>query len=79
MEVLLKRGIQTAIHYPIPIHLQVSYAEYKKQSTYLKNTEEQAGELVSLPIYPDLTDEEVEYVASSVLETIEIICSFGKK
>lgn len=73
MEKMLIQGIQTAIHYPTPVHLQPAYAEYREQSTYLKVTEEQAGQLVSLPIYPELTDGEVEHVASSVAEVLNYI------
>lgn len=70
MEEMLNRGVQTAIHYPTPVHLQPAYAEYREQSHYLKVTEEQAGQLVSLPIYPELTDGEVEHVALSVVKVL---------
>ena len=67
MERMINHGVQTSIQYPTPIHQQPAYAEYRRQSDYLKVTEEQAEELVSLPIYPELTDEEVQYVVSTAV------------
>ena len=59
-------GVQTDIHYPVPVHLQPAYAEYAPQGTFLPVTEAQANELVSLPIFPELTDEEVAQVIQAV-------------
>ena len=73
IEGMAGRSVQTAIHYPIPVHLQPAYTEYREQSCYLKITEEQAGKLVSLPIYPELTDSEVEHVATSVVEALKFL------
>lgn len=70
-EKLAKHGVQTAIHYPVPVHLQPAYSEYVGQSEFLPVTETQASELVSLPIYPELSDEEVEYVIKSVKTSLE--------
>jgi dTDP-4-amino-4,6-dideoxygalactose transaminase len=64
---LQEKGIATIIHYPVPVHLQESYSECRNQSKYLPVTENLAGEIVSLPLYPELTDEEVDYVIESVL------------
>lgn len=65
---LQEKGIGTIIHYPIPVHLQESYCEHRSQSKYLPVTEKLAGEIVSLPLYPELTDEEVDYIIGSVLD-----------
>ena len=70
MAKMMIQSVQTAIHYPIPIHLQPAYSEYKKQGRYLRVTEELAGQLVSLPIYPELTDSEVEHVALSAAKVL---------
>jgi dTDP-4-amino-4,6-dideoxygalactose transaminase len=70
--VMAERGVETAIHYPTPIHQQAAYAEYREQSGYLRITEEHAGQLVSLPVFPELTDIEVEHVASSVAKAVMI-------
>jgi dTDP-4-amino-4,6-dideoxygalactose transaminase len=67
---LQEKGIATIIHYPVPVHLQESYSECRNQSKYLPVTEKLAGEIVSLPLYPELTDEEVNYVIESVLSLV---------
>ncbi|WMT44449.1 MAG: DegT/DnrJ/EryC1/StrS aminotransferase family protein [Cuniculiplasma divulgatum] len=60
---LKSKNIETGIHYPIPVHLQVPYVENMGQYHFsLENTEKWASENVSLPIYNDITDEELEYV-----------------
>jgi perosamine synthetase len=52
-------GIQCSIHY-LPLHLMKGYAQYKKDS--LPNTEFIGSHCVSLPLYPDLAEEEVNYI-----------------
>ena len=63
---LAESGVDTGIHYPSPVHLQPAYEEYKDQGKYLPTTEKQASHLVSLPIFPELTNEEVNYVIQVV-------------
>lgn len=70
-ELLEKHGISTIIHYPIPVHLQVSYRECCQQGKYLPITEKLAGEIISLPLYPELTDKEVKYIIQSVIQVYE--------
>jgi len=69
-ENMSSHGIQTDIHYPVPVHLQPAYGEYRDQGVFLPVTEKQASELVSLPLYPELTDEEVDHVIRAVKESI---------
>jgi len=65
MSFLESKGIQTLIHYPIPPHKQEIYQ--KQYSKYvLPICEKMAEELVSLPIEPNMTDEQVEYVIEQV-------------
>jgi dTDP-4-amino-4,6-dideoxygalactose transaminase len=59
-------GIGTAIHYPVPIHLQPGYAGRLPRVVELPVTERLAGEIVSLPIFPSLTDREVDRVVAAV-------------
>jgi dTDP-4-amino-4,6-dideoxygalactose transaminase len=59
-------GVGTLIHYPIPIHLQKAYADLGVAKGALPVAESLAGEILSLPMFPQLTDAEVEFVASSV-------------
>jgi dTDP-4-amino-4,6-dideoxygalactose transaminase len=58
---LASASIATAIHYPVPIHQQPAYRTYAHLS--LPHTEQAAGEILSLPMHPLLTAQEVERVA----------------
>jgi len=64
---LKDRGVATDIHYPLPLHLQpaLSYLKYRMGS--LPIAEAVSREVLSLPIFQDLTDGEVDYVIDSVL------------
>ncbi len=66
MEELKGKGIATGLHYPIPIHLQPAYAELGYRRGDFPVTEAYAEEIVSLPIFPELDDEKVAYVAEAV-------------
>jgi dTDP-4-amino-4,6-dideoxygalactose transaminase len=68
MAALSARGIGTAIHYPVPVHLQPAYAGRLTQTVELPVTERIAREILSLPIFPSLSDDEVDRVAGAVLE-----------
>jgi len=59
-------GIGTAIHYPTPIHLQTAAASLGYVKGSFPVTERLAGRILSLPIYPELRHEELEYVASNI-------------
>ena len=63
---LADRGIGTGVHYPLPAHLQAPYAEYGSGPGSLPHTERLAEEILSLPIYPELSDDDVDYVAAQV-------------
>ncbi len=65
-DALAADGIGTGIHYPVPIHLQEAahFLGYRKGD--LPVTEKVAPEVVSLPMYPELTDAQVETVADAV-------------
>src|SRR5207247_538166 len=56
---LRERGIDTLIHYPIPVHRQTAYRELAEQGPFLPQTERAAGEVLSLPLYPELPLETV--------------------
>jgi dTDP-4-amino-4,6-dideoxygalactose transaminase len=68
MSFLRERGIGTAIHYPIPIHLQPAYRGRLGDKGSLPETEKAAREIVSLPMYPELSEEEVKTVAHAIRE-----------
>lgn len=65
---LEKRGVGTRIHYPIPIHLQRAAEGLGYKFGSLPKTEAQVKRILSLPIYPELDDSEVDYVIEAVNE-----------
>jgi len=60
------KGIQTLIHYPVPIHLQRAYRELGYRRGDLPVTERCAQEVLSLPFYPELTSEEMREVQAEI-------------
>ena len=60
------RGIECAIHYPVPLHLQQAYKDWGQKELQLPNAETITGEILSLPIFPELTKEEVHTVSVAV-------------
>lgn len=66
---LNEKGISTGLHYPIPIHLQEAYKSFASNyEVGLEITEWAANSLLSLPIYPELTDEQIDYIIDGVIE-----------
>lgn len=63
---LEKQDIGTGLHYPHPLHLQKCYASLGYRAGDFPVTEAAARECLSLPIYPELTDAQVEHVAREV-------------
>lgn len=63
---LEQEGIGTNIHYPTPIHLQPACAKYGYKRGMLPITEEYASRIVSLPMYPELTEEQLQLVINAV-------------
>ncbi len=70
-EWLGNKGIGTGMHYPVPVHLQEAWRNYGGDNYSLPVTEKAVGEILSLPMYPELTDEEVRYVCESIQEFAE--------
>jgi dTDP-4-amino-4,6-dideoxygalactose transaminase len=64
---LKEQGISTGVHYPIPLHRQQAYEHFQMPIGSLPITEKVASEIVSLPIYPELTDSMVDDVVRAVL------------
>lgn len=63
---LASRGISTGIHYPIPIHLQPAYKHLSYRRGNFPVTEAAAKRILSLPMFPELTGQEISYVASTI-------------
>ncbi|MBS3101593.1 DegT/DnrJ/EryC1/StrS family aminotransferase [Candidatus Woesearchaeota archaeon] len=70
-EYLNLKEIQTGVHYPTPIHLQEAYSNlgYKKGSFPI--AEQYADEILSLPMFPELTEEQISYVSKSIKDFLK--------
>jgi dTDP-4-amino-4,6-dideoxygalactose transaminase len=71
-QALEREGIATGIHYPIPIHLQPACAQYGFTRGMLPVTEDGVGRILSLPMYPELTQEQIERVAAAVKDSVAV-------
>jgi dTDP-4-amino-4,6-dideoxygalactose transaminase len=69
-DALAKRGIETGVHYPDPVHLEKAYRDLGHRAGDFPVTEHLARHCISLPIYPELSAEAVEYVASNIREIL---------
>lgn len=63
---LAEQGVETKIHYPVPIHLQPAAAYLGYQTGDFPVTERQTETILSLPVFPELTDEQVAYVCDTI-------------
>jgi dTDP-4-amino-4,6-dideoxygalactose transaminase len=66
--VLREKGIGTEIYYPVPMHEQRCFAGKCRVADSLRESESAAQSVLALPIYPELTEEMVEFVANTVIE-----------
>jgi dTDP-4-amino-4,6-dideoxygalactose transaminase len=67
---LQEKGVQCGIHYPVPIHLQKAYRDLGYEQGSFPISERTANELISLPMFPELTEEQVALVALSLREAV---------
>jgi dTDP-4-amino-4,6-dideoxygalactose transaminase len=63
-----EQGIETGLHYPIPLHLQEAYANLGYKKGDFPVSESLSERILSLPMFPTITKEQIEYVCSTVLE-----------
>jgi dTDP-4-amino-4,6-dideoxygalactose transaminase len=65
-EHLEKNQVQTLIHYPIPVHLKEAYNDLGLKEGTCPIAEKTAGQILSLPMFPELEDREIRQVADAV-------------
>jgi dTDP-4-amino-4,6-dideoxygalactose transaminase len=63
---LQKEGIEASIHYPLPVHLQPAYADLGYLRLAFPQSEKAADEVLSLPLYPEMTDDQIHCVAQAL-------------
>jgi dTDP-4-amino-4,6-dideoxygalactose transaminase len=61
---LTEAGVQTGVHYPVPVHLQPAYADLGYSRGDFPIAEQAAAEVLSLPMFPELTDEQIASIAT---------------
>ena len=71
MSALAEKGVSCGIHYPVPIHLQDAYRFLGLARGSFPVAEQCAGEFLSLPMFPELTGEQIAYVADALKANIE--------
>ena len=64
------KGIATGLHYPLPLHLQKAYSDLGYKKGDFPITENIAGRLLSLPMFPELSQNQIQYVVQSIKEYI---------
>jgi dTDP-4-amino-4,6-dideoxygalactose transaminase len=70
---LAEKEISTEIYYPVPFHKQECFANLKSrfENTSFVNSEKAANETIALPIYPELSDEQIKFVVDSISEFVK--------
>lgn len=69
-EKLTRAGIGSAVYYPLGLHQQECFRDVCPQGTSLPHTEQACREVLALPIYPELKEEELRHVARSLIEAV---------
>jgi len=69
---LERKGIGCGVHYPVPVHLQQAYASLGHQRGAFPVSEQIAHEFLSLPMFPELTERQIDFVIETVAETIGV-------
>jgi dTDP-4-amino-4,6-dideoxygalactose transaminase len=67
-EFLQSRGIATGLHYPLPLHQQVAYRHLNVPRGAFPVTEQAAAEILSLPMFPEMTIDQVDRVIDALAE-----------
>ncbi len=67
---MLRRGIEASVHYPVPVHLQPAYQGRVKVPQGAPNAERLAEEILSLPIFPQLTVDQQDAVVDALRDAV---------
>jgi len=67
---LARRGVDAGVHYPIPLHLQPCYARMGLREGSYPHAEQAAREVLTLPIYPELSEGQIDRVCASLREAV---------
>ena len=70
LQTLAQSGIQAGIHYPVPVHLQPAYAHLGLRRGAYPRTEAAADEIISLPMFPEITNSQIERVAATLRQHV---------
>ena len=68
---LASQGVQSGIHYPVPVHLQPAYADLGHKAGDFPHSEAAANEVLSLPMFPELTTAQQDRVANAVKAVVK--------
>lgn len=71
-KLLAEKGIGTALHYPVPLHLQNAYKHLGYKVGDFPIAEKHAKEILSLPMFPELTEEQIVYVVNSIKDCVKL-------
>jgi dTDP-4-amino-4,6-dideoxygalactose transaminase len=71
-QAMLNDGVQTGIHYPIPVHLQEAHADLGYSLGDFPNSEQAANEVLSLPMFPEMNAQQIEQVAAAARQEANV-------
>jgi len=67
---LKKSGISTGMHYPLPLHIQPAYKYLGYKKGDFPNAEKASNEILSLPIYPELTEKQIKFIVNTIRKNL---------
>jgi dTDP-4-amino-4,6-dideoxygalactose transaminase len=72
----MEKGINTGLHYPVPLHMLDAYTKTKHFSGNYPVTEKVAREIISLPMFPELTVDQQEHIAYEINRFFHYVLPF---